>query len=268
MVKPLHVGQSTRNGLFAALLAQGGFTANQGAFEHKQGFFNVFNGAGNYDAAKILPAWANPLDIVRPAIAIKQYPCCGSTHSALDAALGLAREHKPAADDIERIDVWTHPRRLEHTNRPDPQSPLDAKFSVQYCMARAFLDRRITIEQFEGDAYGEPAVRKLLPRVHAATYTTAQFPAENHFGAEVKVTLRGGTVLGTKVDQPAGRTSANPLPASLLKEKFDNCAKRALPAERVGPLYSAIQGFENLKDAREMTAIMAGEPGRTRAAAA
>ena len=268
MVKPLHVGHCTRNGLFAALLARDGFTANHGAFEHKQGFFNVFNGEGNYDAAKVLPAWANPLDIVTPGIAVKQYPCCGSTHSALDAALGLAREHKPAADDIERIDVWTHTRRLEHTNRPDPKSALDAKFSVQYCLARAFLDRTIAIEHFEGNAYEQAAVRKLLARVHAAPYTTAQFPAENHFGAEVRVALRGGKVLSAKVNQPFGRTSENPLPASLLKEKFDNCAKRALPAERVGPLYSAIQGLENLKDVREVTAIIDGEGGRVRAAAA
>jgi len=268
MVKPLHVGHCSRNGLFAALLGRDGFTANQGAFEHKQGFFNVFNGAGNYDAAKILPAWASPLDIVTPGIAVKQYPCCGSTHSALDAALKLARDHKPAADDIERIDVWTHARRLEHTNRPDPKSDLDAKFSVQYCMARAFLDRTIAIEHFEHDAHGEPAVRKLLARVHAAPYTTAQFPAENHFGAEVRVALRGGKALTARVDQPFGRTSANPLPATLLKEKFDNCAKRALPAERAGSLYSAIQGFENLREAREMTAIIAGEGSRARAAAA
>jgi 2-methylcitrate dehydratase PrpD len=268
MVKPLHVGHCSRNGLFAALLARDGFTANHGAFEHKQGFFNVFNGAGNYDAAKVLPAWADPLDIVKPGIAVKQYPCCGSTHSALDAALKLAREHKPAAEDIERIDVWTHSRRLEHTNRPDPKSDLDAKFSIQYCVTRAFLDRTIAIEHFERDAHQVPAVRKLLPRVHAAPYTTAQFPAENHFGAEVKVSLRGGRILSGKVDQPFGRTSDNPLPASLLKEKFDNCARRALPGERVGPLYSAIQGFENLKEAREMTAIIAGEDSRARAAAA
>ena len=109
-------------------------------------------------------------------------------------------------------------------------------------------------------------MRKLLSRVHAAPYTTAQFPAENHFGAEVKVTLRGGKVLSGKIDQPYGRTSDNPLPASLLKEKFDNCAARALPKERVAPLYSAIQGFENLKDVREMTAIIAGE-ARAQAAA-
>jgi 2-methylcitrate dehydratase PrpD len=266
MVKPLHVGHCTRNGMFAALLARDGFSAGDRVFEHKQGFFNVFNGEGNYDAGKILPAWAQPFDIVKPGIAIKQYPCCGSTHSALDAILKLAREHKPVADDIERVDVWTHTRRLEHTNRPEPKSDLDAKFSVQYCMARALLDRRISIEHFEGRAYEEPAVRKLLPRVHAAPYTTAQFPAENHFGAEVRVALRGGRALSAKVDQPFGRTSDNPLPAGLLKEKFENCAARVLPRERVAALYPAIQGFENLKDVREVTAIIAGETRKQAAA--
>lgn len=266
MVKPLHVGHCTRNGLFAAVLARDGFSAGDRPFEHKQGFFNVFNGEGNYDAGKILPAWGKPLDIVKPGIAVKQYPCCGSTHSALDAMLGLVREHKPGADDIERVDVWTHSRRLEHTNRPEPKSDLDAKFSVQYCMTRALLDRRIAIEHFDGKAYEEPAVRKLLPRVHAAPYTTAQFPADNHFGAEVKVTLRGGKVLSAKSDQPFGRTSDNPLPASLLKEKFENCAARVLPKERVAALYSAIQGFENLKDVREITAIIAGETRKQAAA--
>jgi len=180
--------------------------------------------------------------------------------------LGLVREHRPAADAIERIDVWTHARRLEHTNRPDPKSNLDAKFSVQYCMARAILDRTVAIEHFENNAHNEPAVRKLLPRVHAAPYTTAQFPADNHFGAEIRIALKGGKALSGKIDQPYGRTSENVLPASLLKEKFDNCAARALPAERVGPLYSAIQGFENLKDVRELTAIIAGETRKQAAA--
>ena len=265
MVKPLHVGHCTRNGLYAARLARAGFTAGAEPFEHKQGFFNVFNGEGTYDASRILERWAKPLDIVNPGIAIKQYPCCGSTHPALDAILKLAREHKPAADDIERVEVWTHARRLEHTNRPAPKSDLDAKFSVQYCMARALLDRSISIEHFEGKAYEDAAVKKLLPRVHAAPYTTAQFPAENHFGAEVRIALRGGKVLGAKVDQPFGRTSDNPLPAALLKEKFENCAARVLPADRVGALYAATQMFERLNDARELTAIIAGD---ARAAAA
>jgi 2-methylcitrate dehydratase PrpD len=259
MVKPLHVGHCTRNGLFAAQLARAGFTANaDSVFEHKQGFFEVFNGEGTYDAARVLAHWAAPLDIVEPGIAIKQYPCCGSTHSALDALLGVVRDNDLDADRVARIDVWTHPRRLEHTNRPAPKSALDAKFSVQYCLARALVDRRITIEHFEGDAWRDPRVQRLLSMVHAAPYGTDRFPAENHFGAEVQLRTRDGASLGRKVDQPFGRTSANPLPAALLKEKFENCAARVLDAPAIAALYDAVQRYEALADVRPVSALAGG----------
>ena len=258
-VKPLHVGHSARNGLFAALIARDDYTASPVAFEHKQGYFEVFNGAGNYDAEKILPAWGSPFDIVKPGIGIKQYPCCASTHPAIDAMLKLVRMHDVTPDAVERIQSWTHKRRLEHTNRPDPQSTKDAKFSVQYCLARALLDRKVVIEHFEGDAYKDVDARKLTALVEAGVYDTDQFPAENHFGAEVKVTLRGGTVLGQKVESAAGRTSADPLPADRLKDKFENCARRALSSERTAAVYAAIQDFDRLADVRAVTAAMTAE---------
>lgn len=268
MVKPLHVGHCARSGLFAALLAKNGYTASPVAFEHKQGYFEVFNGTGNYDAERIFATWAAPLDIVKPGIAIKQYPCCGSTHPAIDAMLKLARSHDLKADAVERVDSWTHKRRLEHTNRADPQSQKDAKFSVQYVLSRALLERKVTIEHFEGEAFRDADVRRVMSRVHVAPYTTAQFPEDNHFGAEVKVTLRGGTVLTAKVDQPAGRTSANPLSREELKAKFDNCALRAVPAARVHALYDAIDGFDKLADVRAVSAAMtdagAAQPSGTK----
>jgi 2-methylcitrate dehydratase PrpD len=266
-VKPLHVGHCARNGLFAALLARDDYTASPVAFEHKQGYFEVYNGAGNYDAEKILPAWANPLDIVKPGIAIKQYPCCGSTHPAIDAMLELVRTHDLKPDAVERIQSWTHTRRLEHTNRPDPQSTKDAKFSVQYCLSRALVDRKVAIEHFEGEAYRDPQVRAVMAKVQVAPYTSEQFPAENHFGAEVRVTLHGGTVLATKVDQPLGRTSANPLPQARLKEKFDNCANRALPAERTAAVYATIMELEKVADVRAVNNAMVAEAAQTRSAA-
>ena len=264
-VKPLHVGHCARNGLFAALLARDGYTASPVAFEHNQGYFEVYNGAGNYEAEKILPAWGNPFDIVKPGIAIKQYPCCGSTHPAIDAMLELVRMHDLKPDAVQRIQSWTHTRRLEHTNRPNPQSTKDAKFSVQYCLARALTDRRVAVEHFEGDAYLDASVREVMSRVEVAPYTTEQFPAENHFGAEVRVTLRGGTVLAKKVDQPAGRTSANPLPQERLRDKFENCANRVLRNDRTAAVYSAIMDLEKLADVRAVHTAMAAEPAGARA---
>jgi 2-methylcitrate dehydratase PrpD len=263
-VKPLQVGHCARNGLFAALIARDDYTASPVAFEHKQGYFEVFNGAGNYDAEKILPAWANPLDIVKPGIAIKQYPCCGSTHPAIDAMLEVVRAHDVKPEAVERIQSWTHPRRLEHTNRPDPQSTKDAKFSVQYCLARALVDRKVAIEHFDGDTYRDPNVRAVMAKVQSAAYTTEQFPADNHYGAEVKVTLRGGSVLSHKVDQPAGRTSANPLPQERLREKFENCANRALPEARTAAVYESIMNIEKLADVRAVNNAMAGDTTKSR----
>ena len=260
MVKPLHVGHCTRNGLYAAQLARAGFTANPDTvFEHKQGFLNVFNGEGTYDVARMLARWADPLDIVDPGIAIKQYPCCGSTHSALDAMLALVRKHDLKPDQVDRIDVWTHPRRLEHTNRPAPKSALDAKFSVQYCLARAVTDRRIMIEHFEGETYRDAAPQKLLARVHAVPYGSDRFPADNHFGAEVQVRTKNGATYVEKVDQPFGRTSANPLTKERLREKFENCSARVLDAKAVAGIHAAVERFETLSDVRAVTTFACNE---------
>jgi 2-methylcitrate dehydratase PrpD len=205
----------------------------------------------------MLDGWGAPFDIVTPGIAIKQYPCCGSTHPALDVMLDLVRTHDLRPDQVARIDCWTHARRLEHTNRPDPQGDLAAKFSVQYCVARALTDRTIRIDHFEGEAFRDPAVRAILPRVHAAAYTEAQFPADNHFGAEVKVTTTDGRVVAGKIDEALGRTSANALPMARLREKFANCIGRVLPAARAQPLADMIERLDTLADMRALSAQLA-----------
>src|SRR3569623_874062 len=193
MSKPMQVGHAARNGLLAARLAQAGFTANDRAvFEHDHGCLDVFNGPGTYDTQRALDAWAAPLDIMRPGIAIKQYPCCGSTHPAIDALLDLMDRQSIDADDVVRSDAWIHARRLKHTNRPAPASALDAKFSLQYVLARTLLDRAVGVDDFEGERYREPRVQALLPRIHVAPYDDTRFAGDNHFGGAVQVTLRNG----------------------------------------------------------------------------
>ena len=172
MTKPLHVGHSARNGLFAAFLAQGGFTANLDVFEHKQGFFEVFNGPGTYDAEAIFETWANPLDVVDPGLGIKQFPCCGSTHMAITMMLNLQEKHQLTPDCVRHIQIYSHPQRLPHTNRPSVASALEAKFSVQYCVARALMHGKVLLEHFEGDAWAEPQAQALLGLMDTGPHPT------------------------------------------------------------------------------------------------
>ena len=257
MTKPLHVGYTARNGLFAAMLARDGFTANPAALEHKQGFLMVFNGAGTFDAEIILRDWGQPYDIVRPGLGVKQHPCCGSTHPAIDALLLLRAAHDIAPERVVRIDSWTHPRRLAHTDRPDPQSGLDAKFSVQYCLARALLHGRIMLEHFEGEAFRDPAARALMARVHAAPHPEMGDASDEHLGAEVRVTFEDGSTIAQRVGAALGRGRDNPLPEEALLGKFADCAGRALPVAQVERLQRLLLQLDEVPSLRAVTAAIA-----------
>jgi 2-methylcitrate dehydratase PrpD len=254
MTKPLHVGHCARNGLFAALLAQENCTASSEAFEDKQGFLNVFNGPGTFDCERMLAAWSQPFDIDQPGLGIKLYPCCGSTHAAIDGMITLATQHGIRPDDIERIDARIHARRLAHINRPDPKSALDAKFSVQYCLARALLERAVVVDHFENDAFLDVRARALTQKVHVEGYRNPAPDVGDHYAVDLSVTLKSGARITIRQERPCGRTPEDPTPPERLKAKFENCAARVLGSAKAPRLYAALDELEKMSSLRELIA--------------
>jgi len=170
---------------------------------------------GNFDTEAILKDWGNPTTSSawprsEAAPVLRQHP------SAIDAMLLLRGEHDVAPEKVVRIDSWTHPRRLAHTDRPDPQSGLDAKFSVQYCLARALMGGRIVLEDFEGEAFREPAARALMGLVHAAPHPEMSAAGDEHLGAEVRISFDDGRTIAQRVSSALGRGPDNPLPPDAL----------------------------------------------------
>ena len=263
MVKPLHAGQCARNGLLAALLAQGGFDANPFALEHEQGFLNVFNGAGTFEVSKLFEDWASPLEIEGATIALKQFPCCGSTHPAITMMLQLVREEKITASDVQRIEILPHGRRLRHTNTPQPQSSLEAKFSVQYVCARALLNGALRLRDFEDDAYAQPEIRRLLAITEARPHPDMADDAPHQWGAEVTVWLTGGRRLSRRVDQLVGRGGDSPMTRDEMWDKFEDCAQRALPRQRLPALFELLQDLENVPDMNLLTQLLVADPQQT-----
>lgn len=252
MTKPLHVGTAGRNGLFAVLLARGGFTASDDAFEQSQGFFELFNGPGNYTASKITANWGNPLDIIKTGISIKQYPCVYSTHAAVDAVILLRNQCFLDHNQISEVEVCMHHRRLlPHTMRP-ATSGLNAKFSLPYIIARALIDGRLMIEHFEGEAYAEPTVQVLMNKIR----TKPHFDDDKDHSASVTVTLKDGTQKSEYVVAPRGRGPEHPLSDEYLKLKFENCASRLLPMHRVESLYRQLKQLERLDSIGIMTSLI------------
>jgi 2-methylcitrate dehydratase PrpD len=256
MTKPLHVGQCGRNGLFAALAAEQGFDASPVAFEHHQGFLDVFNGPGTYDAEQALENWGQPLEIEGESIALKQFPCCGSTHPAIMMMLKLVAEENVQPDQVARVEVMPHRRRLRHTDNPDPKSPLEAKFSVQYAVARALVDGTVRLKDFEGDAHKEPSVRRIMAVTEASPHPDMADDASEQWGAEVIVTMQDGQQLSRRVDDLVGRSRKNPMTPIELWEKFEDCAKRALPQDRIAPLFERLETLDSMNEVGQLTRLL------------
>jgi 2-methylcitrate dehydratase PrpD len=253
--KPLHVGHCTRSGVQAALLAEQGFDASPDALEHPQGFLEVYNGAGNYDVGAMLVPWFDPPLVCAPGISLKQFACCGSTHPAIYMALALRARHAPPADAIRAITVLTHPRRLPHTDNPDPGTALEAKFSMQYCVARALLDGEPRLAHFEGDAPFDPPVRRLMERVSAGAHPEMAHSADQAFGAEVIVEMNDGRRLSERVAHMPGRGPLHPMTRQELRDKFMDCAARSLPAARALQLFERLAELERVASVRELGAL-------------
>lgn len=257
MAKPYHVGQSARNGLLAALLAEEGMTANVGALEHPQGFFNVYNGSGTFSPERILDIWARPLDVIEPGIAFKRHPCCASTHPAVDAMLELREEHGLRPEDVAHVRSWTHPRRLNHTNRPDPRTGLDGKFSVQYVLARALMHGLVSLDHFSDEAVHDAAVRDVMSRIEAEPHPDAVWETTEHFFAEVTVTTRAGETLKAYVDRPLGRDRNHPLPEGTLERKFKDCACQVVGPASADQLADRLLRLELVEDVRALSRVIA-----------
>ncbi len=258
MTKPLHVGHASRNGLFATYMARGGFTANAGSFEHKQGFLDVFNGPGTYDASKMLANWYAPPECEGPGEpGLKPYPCCGSTHASVNRMLHLAHTHDLQASDVDAIEVMPHLRRLPHTNNPNPHTPLEAKFSIQYCVARALTDRAVRLAHFENGAENDPVVRALLPRVQARPHPDMPADGIYQWGAEVVVHTKDGRRLASRVDDyercgPGGQMMSR----EELWTKFSDCAERSLPTAAIAPLFDKLSSVADVAEVTELTTLM------------
>lgn len=257
MTKPMHVGHMARNGLFAALVAERGFEANPEVMEHKQGWFRVYNGEGTYHPEKIFEGWGAPWEIeASENNGLKQFACCGSTHPAITMALRLVKEEGVTADQVAAIEILAHKRRLPHTDNPNPTTPLQAKFSIQYAVARALADGAVKIKDFEGDAIMDERVRRLLPLIKTGPHPDMPEDSPKQFGSEVIVTMKDGRRLSRRVDHLVCRGGDYPMTSDELFEKFEDCGSRVLAHDQLMPLFERLETLDKAPDLAQVTALL------------
>jgi 2-methylcitrate dehydratase PrpD len=249
MTKPLHPGQAAMNGVTAAQLAELGWTADADILEAPYGFCQLYAGAGQFNLDSIAKQLGSPFELLATGVGIKQYPCCAFTHRALDGMLTLVQQHKLSADEVVAVECRVGRPTTEVLIHTRPQTGLEGKFSMQYCMAAALLDKRIGLLSFSDEKVRRPAVQQLCERVTMTPHPEAQRSGASgeELPVTVTVTLKNGRTLSAQVQHPKGHP-ANPLSAVALQEKFEDCAYGVLERPDIGQVIALVQGLEQVGD--------------------
>jgi len=226
MTKPLHAGYAARNGLLAALLARSGFDASGDALSHRYGFAQTFN-HGEGIALDALSDWGKPFEIMSEVgIALKPYPSCAATHTAIEAAAALRRQLNGSAD-IARVRVGMSEFAREPLIYVKPTTPLEAKFSMHYCVAAALTRDTVDLATFSPEVVADLAIADLIGRTE--TYVDERVRDDREFAAVVSVETRAGKHYEKLITISAGKPARWFTPEQLERKFLDCCGPHASP---------------------------------------
>jgi 2-methylcitrate dehydratase PrpD len=235
--KPLHAGLAAQAGVTAALLAGRGVTAREDAIEADMGLAALYRGT-------IPSAPRTGYALVSAGIEQKLYPSCRFTHRVIDAVLALRARN--AERDLVAIDCVVDPFASEIVTHPRPTTGLEAKFSMEYCAAVAWLDGVPGPNAFSDLRAARNDVQRLLRLVTVQRGTPDL--------ETVTVTWANGRTDFETVRVAKG-SPARPLTADERLEKVRACAS-ALLADRFDAFVDLAGRLEALTDVRQLTRLL------------
>lgn len=239
MCKPFHVGNAAKNGLFAALLAEQGFTSSLQAIEAPRGFAHVT--ATERDFAEISEGLGERYELLKNSY--KPFACGIVIHPSIDGCIQLRNAHELKAEEVEAVVLEVHPLVLELTGKQTPERGLEGKFSVFHSAAVALIDGAAGEEQYSDERVNAPEVVALRDKV---TATPSQTISEDE--VRVRVTLKDGTRHELHVEHAIGSLT-RPMSDRDLEHKFRKLTVPHLSDEGATELIALCWQLDKLSDA-------------------
>ncbi|WP_160181901.1 MmgE/PrpD family protein [Paraglaciecola mesophila] len=188
LTKQWHNAEACRSGLMAGFMAKHNLNGPEYILEGPQGIFTALSSDATPESfLRKHPQW-RIYDC-----SFKPWPACRHAHPAMDVLQSLLSEFGFSADEVSRIEVGVYQDAQVFCDRADPQTTLEAKFSIQHDLAAMLLWGTPALEHYLPEAYTQAqcgALRKLI-QVNVSEDVERRYPA--HFGARCTVTLKNGT---------------------------------------------------------------------------
>jgi 2-methylcitrate dehydratase PrpD len=266
MMKPFHAGRAAESGVLAAEFASLGFTATPHILEAPRGFFHA--AGGGYEEGAIRGKLGNPWTFMNPGVSIKPHPSGSLTHPGMTLMLSLIKQHNIRPDLVQSVKVGTNqnmPNALIHHR---PRTELQAKFSMEFCMAILLLERKAGLAEFTDEVVNRPDVQAMIQKVDFGVHPEAEAAGYDKMTTILEMALTDGRRISGRADFGKG-SPANPMSYEEVADKFRECAGFSRwPKDKAERVIELVGGLEELRDVRELTALLSrpttrGRPGRT-----
>ncbi len=246
MSKFLHPGRASVNGVLAAYMASEGFSGATRILEGTQGFF------AGYARQEIDPkVFADLGNHFRTAeVSIKPYPCCRHLHSALDAADALRAE--AGGVEVKAIRVKTYNTVMRASNIEDPQKPLQARFSMKYCVSATWLGKQpVTEPCFTPDAIQDAAARDFMKRITVSADPELDGMMPKYWPCRMEADLADGRTVKKEILSPKGDPD-NPVDWKGIKEKFVMMTEGVVQEKDCKSIFDVFENLDSQKDVSEL----------------
>lgn len=241
--KKLHPARAVLNGVSACLLAKSGMTGPVHILDAGDG--GLYPAVSDsFDMSRLTCGLGDGFEITR--IDKKPYPCCRTTHHAIDAALRLREEHGLRPEQIRSVLVETYDVGvLQCGFEKYPESPVEAKFSIPFTCAAAFVRGKVTLDEFCTELLEDPHVRRIAAAtsVKADKLFTQRYP--QRWGSRMTVTLEDGRKLACQIDDMSGSVAV-PLSPRQEADKFLSLAAPGLGRQGAEALMENILRIDTL----------------------
>lgn len=258
MAKHLLAGHAASSGVLAAVLAGDGLNANPKALEDQFGFMENFSRGNSIGLEQEVDRLGDYLNIIESGLSFKLYPCCAAAHGAIDCALEIAGKHSPRPDMIKSIEVSVHRAVKIALIHARPKNAAEARFSLEYCVCRSLLDHQLGPEQFQSDKIGDDILQELIAKVQPAYHdrpVTEDDLKQSRFPVALKVHMKDGSVLSSRVEYAKG-TPKNPVLPADLENKFRLCCSQKLSTRQINDVLHLLNHFEQVEDIDKLIAMI------------
>ena len=232
--KPFHGGKAAMDGILAAELAKEGFESSTQLLELQKGLYDVFIQV--QDRKVDIPAMDfSYWEIKRNGF--KPYASCRATHASIQSSRKLTA--LVAGRKITKAHIKVHTNAGIVANNPSPQTPLQHKFSVRYCIAMGLTGYRLVASDFNEKLLQDKKLKEI-----AAVTEVEVVHDQPQYEAHLTVHVEGeAQPLHADTMVVLGHAD-NPMSEDEVWGKFDGLVSPVIGADKARTMYALLKQFE------------------------